>query len=157
MLYLRVSLWTWLYHVRAELSANFKKFRNRIYDTLVSAICHIIFDTGKNYCQKWDSNPRPQKWTATWTHRLRPLGHPDLLRKRSSCIKVEPYSIHGSFLKPEYQKTEFNEDNGTYAIVKVASHSCRIMVNLSISDYFEVMWHRVLADIWKQGVQIEVS
>ena len=33
----------------------------------------------KRFCQKWDSNPRPQKWTATWTQRLRPLGHPDLL------------------------------------------------------------------------------
>ena len=33
----------------------------------------------KVFCQKWDSNPRPQKWTATWTQRLRPLGHPDLL------------------------------------------------------------------------------
>ena len=33
--------------------------------------------TVKNCCQKWDSNPRPQKWTATWTQRLRPLGHPD--------------------------------------------------------------------------------
>ena len=33
----------------------------------------------KKVCQKWDSNPRPQKWTATWTQRLRPLGHPDLL------------------------------------------------------------------------------
>ena len=54
-------------------------------------------------------------------------------------IKVEPYSIHGSFLKLEYLKTESNEDNGTYAIVKVTSHSCRIMVNFSISDYFEVM------------------
>ena len=32
----------------------------------------------KVFCQKWDSNPRPQKWTATWTQRLRPLGHPDL-------------------------------------------------------------------------------
>ena len=31
----------------------------------------------KTICQKWDSNPRPQKWTATWTQRLRPLGHPD--------------------------------------------------------------------------------
>ena len=31
----------------------------------------------KRFCQKWDSNPRPQKWTATWTQRLRPLGHPD--------------------------------------------------------------------------------
>ena len=49
-------------------------------------------------------------------------------------IKVEPYSIHGSFLKLEYLKTEFNEDNGTYAIVKVTSHRCQ-MVNLSISDY----------------------
>ena len=28
---------------------------------------------------------------------------------------VEPYSIHGSFLKLEYLKTEFNEDSGTYA------------------------------------------
>ena len=53
-------------------------------------------------------------------------------------FKVELYSIHGSFLKLEYLKTEFNEDNGTYAIVKVTFHSCRIMVNLSISDYFEV-------------------
>ena len=56
-------------------------------------------------------------------------------------LKVETYSIHGSFLKLEYLKTEFNEDNGTYAIVMVTSHSCRIMVNLSISDYFEVMRH----------------
>ena len=45
------------------------------------------------------------------------------------CFKVEPYSIHGSFLKLEYLKTEFNEDNGTYAIVKVTSYSCRIKVN----------------------------
>ena len=52
------------------------------------------------------------------------------------CIKAEPYSIHGSFLKLEYLKTEFNEDSGTYAIVKVTSHSYRIMVNLSINDYF---------------------
>ena len=28
-------------------------------------------------------------------------------------IKVEPFSIHGSFLKLEYLKTEFNEDSGT--------------------------------------------
>ena len=45
------------------------------------------------------------------------------------CFKVEPYSIHGSFLKLEYLKTEFNEDSGTYAVVKVTSHSYRIMVN----------------------------
>ena len=56
-------------------------------------------------------------------------------------LKVEPYSIHGSFLKLEYLKTEFNEDTGTYAIVKVTSYSWRIMVNLSISGYFEVMGH----------------
>ena len=55
-----------------------------------------------------------------------------------ALIKVEPHSIHGSFLKLEYLKTEFNEDNGT---VKVTSHSFRLMVNLSISDYFEVMRH----------------
>ena len=28
-------------------------------------------------CQKWDSNPRLENQTATWTQRLRPLGHPD--------------------------------------------------------------------------------
>ena len=60
-------------------------------------------------------------------------GHPDL------AIKVETYSIHGSLLKLEYLKTELNEDSDTYAIVKVTSHSYRIMVNLSINDYFEVM------------------
>ena len=53
--------------------------------------------------------------------------------------KVEPYSIHGSFLKLEYLKTEFNTDSGTCAIVKVAPHSYRI--NLLINDYFEVMRH----------------
>ena len=30
-----------------------------------------------NECQKRDSNPRPEDWTATWTQRLGPLGHPD--------------------------------------------------------------------------------
>ena len=40
---------------------------------------HDHFYGEKNVCQKWDSNPRPQKWTATWTQRLRPLGHPDLM------------------------------------------------------------------------------
>ena len=54
-------------------------------------------------------------------------------------LKVEPYSIHGSFSKLEYLKIEFNEDSDTYAIVKVTSHSYIIMVNLSINDYFEVM------------------
>ena len=32
-------------------------------------------------CQKWDSNPRRKNPTATWTQRLRPLGHPDILRQ----------------------------------------------------------------------------
>ena len=56
-------------------------------------------------------------------------------------IKVEPYPIPGSFLKLEYLKTAFNEDSDTYAIVKATSHSYRMMVNLSINDYFEVMRH----------------
>ena len=46
-------------------------------------------------------------------------------------FKVEPYSIHGSFLKLKYLKTEFNEDSDTYAIVKVTSHSYRITVNIN--------------------------
>ena len=63
------------------------------------------------------------------------------LSKLKQQLKVKPYSIHGPFLKLEYLKTEFNEDSHTYAIVKVTSHSYRIMVNLSINDYFEVMRH----------------
>ena len=42
----------------------------------------------KNFCQKWDSNPRPQKWTATWTQRLRPLGHPDIMKNVSKMWGV---------------------------------------------------------------------
>ena len=66
-------------------------------------------------------------------------------------LKVEPYSIHGSFLKLEYLKTEFNEDSGTYASVAVTSHSCRIMENFSIRGYFEVMWHpkRTYLDVFR--------
>ena len=56
-------------------------------------------------------------------------------------LKVKPYSMHGSFLKLEYLKTEFNDDNGTYAIAKVTYHSCQIIVNLPISGYFKIMWH----------------
>ena len=51
-------------------------------------------------------------------------------------VKVEPYSIHGSFLKLEYLKTEFNEDSGTCASVKVAPHSYRIMVKKYCSQSY---------------------
>ena len=56
-------------------------------------------------------------------------------------VKVEPYSIPGSFLKLKYLKTELNVDNGNYAIVKLTFESYRIMINLSIIYYFELMWH----------------
>ena len=56
----------------------------------------------------------------------------------SEHFKVEPYP---SFLKLKYLKTELNVDNGTYAIVKLTSHSYRIMIDLSILCYFELMWH----------------
>ena len=73
------------------------------------------------------------------------------MRIQRNEIKVKPYSIHGSFLKLEYLKTEFNFDNGTYATVKVTSHNSRIMVNLSLSGYFEVMWHllRTYLDVFR--------
>ena len=41
-------------------------------------------------------------------------------------VKVEPYSIPGSFLKLEYLKTDLNED---------------IMIPLSIDGYVDVIWH----------------
>ena len=46
-----------------------------------------------------------------------------------------------SFLKLKYLKTELNIDNGIYAIVYLTSHRLRIMINLSIICYFELMWH----------------
>ena len=51
-------------HCEAKVAKASKYFRNK-------------FLIGQKDCQKWDLNPRPQKWTATWTQRLRPLGHPD--------------------------------------------------------------------------------
>ena len=56
-------------------------------------------------------------------------------------LNEEPYLINGSFLKLKYLKTELRVDNGTYAIVSVTYHSYRIMINLSIICYFELMWH----------------
>ena len=40
----------------------------------------------ENICQKWDSNPRLENQTATWTQRLRPLGHPDSYTMNSDNI-----------------------------------------------------------------------
>ena len=37
-------------------------------------------------CQKWDSNPRLENQTVTWTQRLRPLGHPDSYTMNSDNI-----------------------------------------------------------------------
>ena len=75
------------------------------------------------------------------------------------CFKVEPYSIHGSFFKLEYLKTEFNEDSGTYAIVKDTSYGYRIMVNLSINDHFEVMRHpeRTYPDVFRFLAKFNIS
>ena len=47
---------------------------------------HVWWNKPKSICQKWDSNPRPQKWTATWTQRLRPLGHPDPILNQNKCL-----------------------------------------------------------------------
>ena len=63
------------------------------------------------------------------------------VKRIESLIRVETYSIHGSFLKLEYLKTEFTYENSTYAILKVTSHSCGIRVNLLVSGYLEVIWH----------------
>ena len=62
-------------------------------------------------------------------------------RGKRAVLKVEPYPIPGSFSKLKYLKTELNADNGTYAIVKLTSHSYRIMIHLSIICYFELMWY----------------
>ena len=57
------------------------------------------------------------------------------------AVKVGINLIPGPFLKLEYLKTELKEDNGTYVIVQVTSHGCRMMINLSISSYFDVIRH----------------
>ena len=72
-------------------------------------------------CQKWDSNPRLENQTATWTQRLRPLGHPDSYTMNSDNIfshikipyiqssKVKVVVLHTIHL-PEYiyKKYVFN-------------------------------------------------
>ena len=46
---------------------------------MVKFIVKLTLEIGtvwQKYWQKWDSNPRREDPTATWTQRLRPLGHP---------------------------------------------------------------------------------
>ena len=40
--------------------------------------------------------PTPTKWTATWTQRLRPLGHPDL--KQSSILLSSQFNSNQTYL-----------------------------------------------------------
>ena len=50
----------------------------------------------KMYCQKWNSNPSPQKWTANWMQRLIPLCHRDMAldyaekKRNMHCPGFEP-------------------------------------------------------------------
>ena len=53
-------------------------------------------------CQKWDSNPRLENQTATWTQRLRPLGHPDLVmppREQQLMVSNATSMLYGIYLK----------------------------------------------------------
>ena len=80
----------------------------------------------KDSCQKWDSNPRPHKWTATWTQRLRPLGHPDFLIPRldsahpiiRSIFSIEKNSICIQFLRID-----------TYYLARFVRFSCMIIIS----------------------------
>ena len=54
----------------------------------------------------------------------------------SRLLKVETHSMPGQFLKVEYLKTELAEDTDTPTIIKVTSHTLRIMINLSVSGIF---------------------
>ena len=49
----------------------------RRYLHTIRTIGSVVSARGKNSCQEWDLNPRPEDRTATWTQRLGPLGHPD--------------------------------------------------------------------------------
>ena len=58
------------------------------YITIYKITCMPI-QGNKIYCQKWDSNPRRENPTATWTQRLRPLGHPDISGiLNRTCYKI---------------------------------------------------------------------
>ena len=57
---------------------------------------------GHKDCQKWDSNPRLENQTATWTQRLRPLGHPDI------CKPVFGQDSHNSYRKKNIFNTSAN-------------------------------------------------
>ena len=53
---------------------------------------------------------------ASWKRWLNKSRQKSITSKQG-CLKVAPYSIPGSFLQVEYQKTELKEANDTYAIV----------------------------------------
>ena len=58
--------------------SHFEFAKESIERNLVSITWYQALIAKKNLCQKWDSNPRLEDQTATWTQRLRPLGHPDI-------------------------------------------------------------------------------
>ena len=79
-------------------------------------------------CQKWDSNPRLENQTATWTQRLRPLGHPDYVILEIDIIFGEPIMliIHTKL------------KNICWLTFKIPSNFCRLVLS---SSYMQPMKH----------------
>ena len=48
----------------------------------------------KLYCNKWDSNPRSQKWSAIRSVRIRPLGQPSYELLFGTNIYIVCDSLH---------------------------------------------------------------
>ena len=63
-------------------------------------------------------------------------------RRNIERVRVQTYSIPWPFLKVEYLKTDLTKNNRKYTVVSASSHTSRLVINLSISVYFEMMWHR---------------
>ena len=90
-------------------------------------------------CQKWDSNPRPQKWTATWTQRLRPLGHPDTVRMEQIMAKNWD-SIHFSTWKKSHGGSGYRS--------RYLSHAKRALYHLSYAPVVIVGHWSALVITW---------
>ena len=75
----------------------------RIFLKLLFVNCVQVFwrkmkASNKSHCQKWDSNPRPEDRTATWTERLGQLGYPDRHFTANNADRWWPMFSRYSFL-----------------------------------------------------------
>ena len=94
-------------------------------------------------CQKWDSNPRLENQTATWTQRLRPLGHPDLVLWQETCISL--WSIQGLLRKTQHKYSGWHSKQ---ASLLLENRTEDMQASEKYTDW------KIICDIWRQNVHV---